>query len=193
MNGYKHRQIGFAIIIFFAVIIGIIIISYLFIATKAFHLSTLISFIIVISIPVACLILFYSLNVVIENRKLTISFGIGLIKMDYNLSEIKQSKKVKCPWYYRIYNLKNTGAVEISLQNGKKYQIGSDEPNALESAINKGIKVKAVPRSEAKTALKLKPKTISKSKPKAKVKPKSKPKTKATTKAKAKAKPKKKK
>ena len=38
-----------------------------------------------------------------------------------------------------IFNVSGFGAVEIRMKNGKIYRIGTDEPKALESAINREI------------------------------------------------------
>jgi len=70
------------------------------------------------------------------------------------LSEIASVKTARNKWYYGwgirywhwpkpvwIYNVSGFDAVELALSNGQDYRIGTDEPQALEAALNGEIKI----------------------------------------------------
>lgn len=96
------------------------------------------------------LVLFYSLTVEINETKLIIKFGFGVINKKFILKDIESCHTVKNPWYYGwgirliphgwLYNIAGLSAVEIQIKNGKKYRIGTDEPKKLEQAITQAIK-----------------------------------------------------
>lgn len=92
------------------------------------------------------LILFHSLSVEIENGVLTCYFGCGLIRRKIPLSKIDGLKSVKNPWIAGwgirwmpgkclLWNVSGFDAVELTFESGKRFRIGTDEPEALISAI----------------------------------------------------------
>ena len=93
------------------------------------------------------LISFSTLTVFIDEQFLKISFGWGIFRKKFPISEIAAVKKVKNNWYYGwgirlwfwpkmwIFNVSGFDAIEIKMKNGKIYRIGTDEPEKLESAI----------------------------------------------------------
>jgi hypothetical protein len=90
---------------------------------------------------------FMSLNVTINEHSMQIKFGYGIFKKRFLLREIASAKTVKNHWYYGwgirlllcptmwLYNVSGFDAVEITMKDGKKYRIGTDEPKILEHAI----------------------------------------------------------
>lgn len=89
---------------------------------------------------------FRSLTVVIDDYELRLEFGDGVIKKSFPLSEIANCKAVRTTplqgwgihwtgagWLYNVYGL---DAVELSLNNGKKAYIGTDEPDKLAAAVD---------------------------------------------------------
>jgi hypothetical protein len=95
-----------------------------------------------------CWVLFYSLTVEITSSKMTVSFGPGFIKKIFKLDEIKSAKAVRNSWWYGwgirltphgwMYNVSGLDAVELELRGGKKFRIGTDEPEKLVNAIRSG-------------------------------------------------------
>ena len=95
---------------------------------------------------------FVSLNVVIDEEYLRIKFSYGIFKKRFVLKEIISAKAVKNHWYSGwgirrcllppmwIYNVSGLDAVEIKMENGKTYRIGTDEPRTLGQAIKQAIK-----------------------------------------------------
>ncbi len=98
------------------------------------------------AIVFACAILFDSLTVRVSNDHVEIRFGIGMIRKQFNVDNIKTATIVKNKWYYGwgirltphgwLYNVSGLDAVEILMHNGKQYRIGTDQPNELHNAIN---------------------------------------------------------
>ncbi|MHA2609800.1 MAG: hypothetical protein V2G48_05605 [bacterium JZ-2024 1] len=99
-----------------------------------------------------CLVLFASLTVTITDDAIEIQFGPGGIRKKFPLKNIESCRIVKNPWYYGwgirltpqgwLYNVSGFYAVEIIMKTGKKYRIGSDEPEALEKVIRESIQKK---------------------------------------------------
>jgi hypothetical protein len=140
---YKHTHIGYSILI--PVLIVLILIGYLTIVlVPAFQWTGYITIILLIA-----LVLFASLNVIIENNFLEIRFGIGLIRRKFPLDEYELVGVVKNPWYYgwgirfishgRLYNVSGSYAVEMRTKDGMVIRIGSDEPEKLDEAIKQSM------------------------------------------------------
>jgi hypothetical protein len=139
---YHHTQIGYLTII----VLGIFC---LFMALlMALHGFNWIGFAVLVFIAI-CLILFATLTVDINDDRLEIRFGTGVIRKKFALKEIESCQVVKNPWYYGwgirltpqgwLYNVSGSYAVEIKMKTGKKYRIGTDVPNELEQAIRQAI------------------------------------------------------
>lgn len=96
---------------------------------------------------------FVSLTVEIEGGTLTCRFGPGFIKKTIVLAEIANATAVKNPWFVGwgirwypgrcwIWNVSGLQAVELEYRNGRKFRIGTDEPEALLRAIHSVIVAK---------------------------------------------------
>jgi hypothetical protein len=95
---------------------------------------------------------FTTLQVRIDTTYLHVKFGYGIFKKKFSLHDITSAKTVRNPrrcgrgirikfWPKTvIYNVSGFDAVEITLKNGKRYRIGTDEPKKLEQAIVKGMR-----------------------------------------------------
>ena len=98
------------------------------------------------AIVFVCATLFDSLTVRVSHDLVEISFGIGIIRKQFDVGNIRRARVVKNKWYYGwgirltphgwLYNVSGLDAVEILMDNGKQYRIGTDQPNELENAIN---------------------------------------------------------
>ncbi|MCR4280597.1 MAG: hypothetical protein NUV82_04215, partial [Candidatus Komeilibacteria bacterium] len=90
---------------------------------------------------------FSSLTVTIDESYLRIKFGWGIFHKQFLLNKIASAKAVKNHWYYGwgikvwfwpymwIYSVSGFDAVEITMKNGKRYRVGTDAPDKLDSAI----------------------------------------------------------
>jgi hypothetical protein len=138
---YEHTQRGTLLIgAGSAAIILILAATYLFgIAWVA---------IIVLGMMVFLLAIMSTLTASVGDDTLTIRFGpVGLIRKSWQISEIVSATTVTNQWIYGwgirwtphglLYNVSGSHAVEILLYSGKKVRIGTDEPEALKTAIEK--------------------------------------------------------
>jgi len=102
---------------------------------------------------IAALVLFYALTVGIQNNIITCRFGIGLIRKSISITEIQSVRAVQNPWYagwgirwipgqYWLWNVSGFKAVELTLKDGKRFRIGTDEPEALVRAIESNKKMR---------------------------------------------------
>jgi hypothetical protein len=100
----------------------------------------------ILIVLVAALALFYSLSVEIKENTLECCFGVGLIRKRIPLSEIQQARTVQNPWYsgwgirwipgqYWLWNVSGYRALELILKDGKRFRLGTDEPESLVYAI----------------------------------------------------------
>ena len=106
----------------------------------------------VVSLIMVIIASFAYLNVMIDENYLRIKFGYGLFRKRFELKKIISAKIVKNHWYYGwgirfwpwphmwIYNVSGFDAVEIKMKNGRRYRVGTDEPQKLEAAIMQAIK-----------------------------------------------------
>lgn len=127
---YKHTQIGYVIIIS--------------VALAALLFMVLNQMILLLIVGIFG-ILFSTLTVSVEGECVRLWFGPGLIHKEFSLPDIEscQVPKSRC-WSWGIhgwpgkcwlFNVSGFRSVELKMRNGVKYYIGTDEPEALEKAI----------------------------------------------------------
>lgn len=139
---YQHTQIGTFIIAMMVIVVGVMTVVPIPPGQIALMLIVL----------AAAFAQFYSLSVEINEGTLKCSFGIGLISKRIPLSDIQSAEAVKNPWWvgwgirwvpgqYWLWNISGFRAVELTLADGKRFRIGTDEPEVLAAAImsNKGM------------------------------------------------------
>lgn len=93
------------------------------------------------------------LTVFIDDTRLTIKFGPGIVRKSFLLSEMTSCAAVRNKWYcgwgiHRtsngwLYNIYGLDAVEITFSSGKKVRIGTDDPRGLAAALSAVIGHKA--------------------------------------------------
>ena len=139
---YKHTQIGYLLLISYsAVALGT---AFLNIAA-AFHplaVTLLIILLIVLGI-------FSRLTVTIDDQIIKVEFGLRVIRKAFPLKEIDAYRVVKNPWYYGwgirftprgwLFNVSGFSAIELQMKSGKRYRIGTDEPENLSKALGKAL------------------------------------------------------
>src|SRR5690349_17642339 len=90
--------------------------------------------------------LFGWLTVDIDERRLLMKMGIGLIRRTIPLDAIRAFAPATNRWIYgwgvrftphgMLYNVSGLRAVEILFDNGRRVRIGTDEPEALVRALS---------------------------------------------------------
>jgi hypothetical protein len=89
--------------------------------------------------------LFSTLTIAIENGMLRARFGPGLIGKTVRLAEIASVRPISVRWWYGwgihltphgwLYNVSGWKAIEITLRSGRRFCLGTDEPENLLNAI----------------------------------------------------------
>ncbi len=148
METYKHTSIGWIPIgaIIFA-IAGTLFIPYI-IMGKIHPVFILIVFVII----VVCGFLFPILTVTGDKEGLRVHCFPGLVSKKFPFQDIESFRKVKKrytqeEWVARgatrgkyLFYMAGLEGVELVMKNGKKYQIGSDEPEKLIEFIREKLK-----------------------------------------------------
>ena len=142
---YEHTQTG-RLMIFISIVF---ILYFGFLSTRVDLAPT---FFITMFLILFILFSFASLKIMIDEKYLRIKFGYGMFKKRFVLKKIILARAVKNHWYYGwgikrrltppmwIYNVSGFDAIEIKMENGKIYRIGTDEPENLEQAIRRAIR-----------------------------------------------------
>ena len=139
MTRYEHTQIGHAII---WSLLAIILIANGVTGAVAHWPALIVSLILLI-----CLILFYKLRITIEDDTLCASFGPGIIRKKVRLAEIVGCEPIRIRWWYGwgihltpygwLYNVSGLNAVAMTLRNGRKFALGTDDPHGLVDVIKR--------------------------------------------------------
>jgi hypothetical protein len=134
---YKHTQIGWITIISIVIGIGVFLGILL---SKPDWVGFLAA-----GILLVCIILSCSLTVIVDDDFVRIRFGLGLIRKNFKLSGIKSCAIVRNKWWYGwgirwtpkglLFNVSGLDAVELTMNDGKIYRIGTDEPQELTDII----------------------------------------------------------
>ena len=141
MNAYQHTQGG-----------KFIIMAMLVMATVMAVLGWSCARPLFAAVPVLLLSawLFHSLTIVITGEELRWRFGPGVISKRVRLTEIAAAKVVQTTFlegwgihlsrFGWLYNVSGHGAVAITLRNGKRFALGTDEPEALCAIIQQNLR-----------------------------------------------------
>ena len=135
---YKHTQTGTVVL----VTLGIMAVVFAVVAATVCR-----PLLITVSLLLLVAWLFYSLTIEIAEGELRWRFGAGLIRKRIALDEIVSAQVVRTMvlegWgihYSRfgwLYNVSGFGAVAITLRNGKRFCLGTDEPEILAARLAK--------------------------------------------------------
>jgi hypothetical protein len=137
MKTYRHTQFGSAIVVTCGAIALVLLVAALSSPVR--------------SLWIACVVLlisgafFSTLTITIEDGILRASFGPGLIRKRVKLADVASVRPVPVRWWYGwgihltprgwLYNVSGWKAVEITLRNGRRFCLGTDEPENLQKAI----------------------------------------------------------
>jgi hypothetical protein len=88
------------------------------------------------------------LTVTVDEARLAVGFGGGLARRRFELRTIEAASVVKTPWLAGwgirltrqgwLYNAWGRGAVQLRFAGGRRFTIGTNEPEALLAAIERG-------------------------------------------------------
>jgi hypothetical protein len=145
MKEYEHRQTAFWV--FFA--LGLPALIYLAIGT--FSSAARVSLI----VPLVLLLLpflFWKLTITLDHETLRASFGIGLVRKTVPVANIVACEPIRIRWWYGwgihltpygwLYNVSGFDAVVITMRSGRRFCLGTDQPNELVAAIRRVASVR---------------------------------------------------
>ena len=143
MNQYRHTQIGYLLIILYG---GVVVLIGYFNVLKGFNNPFALAALIVLLV---ILKFFSSLTVTVDDHVIKIQFGLGVYRKAFPLKEIESYAVVKNRWYYGwgirytprgwLFNVSGFSAIELQMNNGKRYRIGTDEPDNLAIALSDAL------------------------------------------------------
>ena len=146
MTRYEHTQIGYWII--FVLFAATVFVAITGIAAPADR-GVLVTDGIIELILLICAIVFSRLTIKIDEETLLACFGIGLICKKVPLSEIVRCESIRIRWWYGwgihltpygwLYNVSGLDAVAITLRDGRKFALGTNDPNGFTSAVSRSI------------------------------------------------------
>jgi hypothetical protein len=141
MTLYRHTQMGLLMIVG-ASLVAVVVLPLLLQSGSVFAL-------IFGLVTALALLNFGSLTVIVEGRYIEARFGLGWIRKRIGFDEIESYREVRNPWYYGwgiriiprgwLYNVSGFDAVELALRNGRRFRIGTDEPEVLARALGQAM------------------------------------------------------
>ncbi|MBN1402484.1 MAG: hypothetical protein JXA74_16715 [Anaerolineae bacterium] len=139
MSHYRHTQLGSLTLVGLG-LGGALALALLILEPEGRALTG-----VVLGILLACMFLSYALTVLVSEDELVASFGPGLIRKRFRIADIRAARAVRNPWYFGwgirltprgwLFNVSGFQAVEIELANGRRFRIGTDDPQGLVAAI----------------------------------------------------------
>jgi hypothetical protein len=147
---YKHKQMGWPIL----VLCGAVLLALTWAAfdllvkagpPRSGAVGGLVFLVAVAIVLLAVMILFASLTVIVSDDSIEARFGPGVIQKRFSLPEVQSCKVVRNPWLLGwgirwfpgcwVFNIAGFGAIELLMKNGRRYRIGTDEPQRLNELI----------------------------------------------------------
>jgi hypothetical protein len=144
---YEHTQIGYLVV---CVLFGAaIFVAVTGIITPTNSGSLLISAVIEVILLISAIV-FSKLTIKIDGETLKACFAMGLICKKVPLAEIGACEPIRIHWWYGwgihltpygwLYNVSGLDAVAITLRNGRKFALDTDDRDGLVSAIQAAIR-----------------------------------------------------
>jgi hypothetical protein len=142
---YEHRQTGFAII--YALGLPALIPLAVGAFSPAARPALLLALVLLLSV-----LLFWKLTIKVDNESLLASFGLGLIHKKVPVANITACEPIRIRWWWGwgihltpygwLYNVSGFDAVVITMRNGRRFCLGTDQPNELVAAIRRVASVR---------------------------------------------------
>lgn len=139
MPPYRHTQIGYVVIV---TLVGALILTGIVLPGDVQPFGRVAT----LGLVAVAGLMFSTLTVEVRDRVLRIWFGPGFPRRHWSVQEITSARVVRNPWYVGwgihwggcwVYNVSGLEAVEITLRGGRRFRIGTDEPEALVSALSR--------------------------------------------------------
>ena len=144
MKGFKEVQFAWWMIALMTFVF--LFITYLYINKIGDRPISQVPYFIIMVVNLIILILFYGMTTEIDDAKITIRFGIGIIRKRIAIQNIKHVETVKNQWYYgwgirfipggMLYNISGLKGVELTFYDTKRIvRIGTKVTESLKAEI----------------------------------------------------------
>lgn len=134
---YRHTQTSY--VAWLVVLVALIAVIVMVVGSD--QKGPVVGIAVVLAVVGAVGILFSRLTVSVDAETVQTAFGWGWPRHLVRLGDITDIRQVRNKWYYGwgirkipggwMYNVWGLDAVELELQSGKKFRIGTDEPTEL--------------------------------------------------------------
>jgi len=148
MKEYKEFQ--FCWLLIWLMIPVEVLMTLVFIYTVGTRPLTIGSFLFTQAIMVTITLMFYGMSTTIDSKRITIRFGIGLIRKTIALNKVEKIDSVINPWLYgwgiryipngMLYNVSGSEGIELNFNDTHKIiRIGTEDPARLKMEIEKWL------------------------------------------------------
>jgi hypothetical protein len=140
---YRHTQIGWAMIVSLGG--GVAFLAWA--ASKRSGFASEVPLFVLVLLLVI-LVLFVSLTVIVDDERVELRMGSGLIRRRISLTDVLSVGRLKLPWWAVAYGIRmslngkqqlwrvsGSNAVDLQISGGRRLLVTSDEPDALDAAI----------------------------------------------------------
>jgi len=146
---YKEFQIGKVL---FGLVLPVqLIIAYIFVNEMGVNAVNITGFLVLNAILILIYLMFYGMTTIISDDRITVLFGIGLIRKSISIGEIVSVQSVENSWFNSLglriisngmlYSIDGKHAVELTLKDNKKViRIGTKNSTQLKRKIRKRMK-----------------------------------------------------
>lgn len=141
--GYRHRQTSRLVLVLVAVIVAVVLTLVVLAEDDPIGVWFAVG---VAALLVVVAAIFGRLEVAVDDRSVTASFGWGWPRRRIGLSDIDSVDTVRNRWYHGwgirkvaggwMFNVDGYDSVELRLRSGRVFRIGSDEPDVLARSID---------------------------------------------------------
>ena len=139
---YQHTQVGWLI---FAVGLPLMLLAAAMALRESLAGGAVVGVVAIFSV-----LSVFRLTTVVSDDAVRVWFGIGLISRSIALDRITSAKPVGNNWIFGwgvrwipggwLWNVSGLDAVELALVNGRRFRIGTDEPERLAAAIQGALR-----------------------------------------------------
>jgi hypothetical protein len=139
---YRHTQTAFQSVV---LTVGLMLALITVLVPDLLEEGLLVPIAVFVMATAAVTLVFSSLTVTVGNGEVVTAFGIGWPKHVERLDEIVAVRTVRNKWIYGwgirklpdgwMYNVWGLDAVEVDLVSGRKFRMGTDDPEGLLTAI----------------------------------------------------------
>jgi hypothetical protein len=144
---YRHTQVAWTLIV---LVVAVVLAELTLVAFSAPQSTLALALAgALVAVVAVMLALFSTLTVVVDDRTVSLSFGLGSLRRDVMLADIAVVRKVRNHWYDgwgvrviprgRLYNVGGLDAVELEMDNGRVVRVGTDQPDGLLAAVKAAL------------------------------------------------------